>query len=665
MLLMVGAISYLFMLNQMGFYWDDWQAVFLGQINDAGVTAEYFSYDRPFSAWTYDILFPWLPMTPIAYHILSLLARVGAIFLLVTALDLLWPERAWQLRWAGLILLVFPEFSLQPVAVAFSQHLITFLLFSLSLFLTGLAVIHPARRWIYLPLAILTTAVQMFTMEYFVGLEMVRLVYIYLLVNHKEKILRLALRKTLTIWIPYLIVICGFCYWRIAIYPAQRLGNPPNDPVLLKQILTDPGQGLSELFTKMVNDTIYLLVHNWIDAIIPDTFDLSTKATVFSYFAGLITTIVAVLCLSHVQQKKSTNNSDHFHLHGSILGVITIICGGLPIWITARQITEGKWSGRFSLAPMLGVVFLLILAIDWLIRTQKQKQVILAIILGLSIAFQIRNVNKYRLDWAVQRDFYWQLSWRIPALEPGTAVIAPTIPSEKNCDYCTAFAINVLYGAENLSPDAPYWFFTPRDIGGAFTKLEPGHEIIQGIRSVQFSGSTSNAVALYYKSSQRCLKVLDPIYMEDPFLKEIDPLFFTLTNFKRISSIDSTTAPPIAVFGKEPEHGWCYYFQKADLARQNGQWQDVIDLTSEAFELDFRPATGSELLPLLDAHLHLGNWDQAVETVHETLAVSDPIEPAICSLVARHSADPQFHFPEDVRERIMSLAGCQPSPLAR
>lgn len=93
LLILVGATSYLYQMTQMGFYWDDWQAVFLGHINNPQITAEYFSYDRPFSAWTYDILFPWLPMNAALWQGLSFLLRLGAIVLLVEALLQLWPNR--------------------------------------------------------------------------------------------------------------------------------------------------------------------------------------------------------------------------------------------------------------------------------------------------------------------------------------------------------------------------------------------------------------------------------------------------------------------------------------------------------------------------------------------------------------------------------------------
>ena len=78
LLILVGATSYLYQMTQMGFYWDDWQAVFLGHINNPKLLRIFFIC-RPFSAWTYDILFPWLPMNAALWQGLSFLLRLGAI----------------------------------------------------------------------------------------------------------------------------------------------------------------------------------------------------------------------------------------------------------------------------------------------------------------------------------------------------------------------------------------------------------------------------------------------------------------------------------------------------------------------------------------------------------------------------------------------------------
>ena len=42
--------------------------------------------------------------------------------------------------------------------------------------------------------------------------------------------------------------------------------------------------------------------------------------------------------------------------------------------------------------------------------------------------------------------------------------------------------------------------------------------------------------------------------------------------------IPTGTSPtlPAHIFGAEPPHDWCYYYQKASLARQLGDWAQVV-----------------------------------------------------------------------------------------
>lgn len=86
----------------------------------------------------------------------------------------------------------------------------------------------------------------------------------------------------------------------------------------------------------------------------------------------------------------------------------------------------------------------------------------------------------------------------------------------------------------------------------------------------KFSGNTSQAVVFYY-SPPKCLRLLDPeIDLENRLIPD--------DTFLRDAALLSSTAPILgeqisqmpAAYGAEPAHGWCYYFEKADLARQLG-----------------------------------------------------------------------------------------------
>jgi hypothetical protein len=63
-------------------------------------------------------------------------------------------------------------------------------------------------------------------------------------------------------------------------------------------------------------------------------------------------------------------------------------------------------------------------------------------------------------------------------------------------------------------------------------------------------------------------------------------------------------------FGSEPPHEWCYYYQKADLARQQNDWQTVAELGDEAQKLGLHPNDQIEWMPFLQAYAWIDDIKQ-------------------------------------------------------
>ncbi|HSM24854.1 MAG TPA: hypothetical protein VK856_08340, partial [Anaerolineaceae bacterium] len=163
-LFFIGMISYVISFPRSGFYWDDWQAVFLNQNYDVNILRDYFFYDRPFSSWTYEVVFPFLPMKPIVWQFFTMLVRVLGIWLIISTFEKIWEDRKELLRWAGALLLVFPSFTMQSISVAFNQHFITLFFFCFSIYLMVIGVISTKKwRWLFLILANISTIIHIFT----------------------------------------------------------------------------------------------------------------------------------------------------------------------------------------------------------------------------------------------------------------------------------------------------------------------------------------------------------------------------------------------------------------------------------------------------------------------------------------------------------------------
>jgi len=296
--------------------------------------------------------------------------------------------------------------------------------------------------------------------------------------------------------------------------------------------------------------------------------------------------------------------------------------------LTSKQLSGGgRWDDRFSMAVMFGASLMTLALILWLIRTEKRK-ILLSLLLALSITTQVLTVNKYRLDWLVQHDYYWQLAWRVPALKPGTAIVSWEQPSESIPGYDASFALNVLFNGKVVDGTTPYWFFT----NDRFSNIDykTGKPIINKDRNLLFTGNTSDTISLIHQGGNRCLQVLDTVYTGQPFYSSGQDQLINISNVSRIVDDAKASPPNPDVFGSEPPHDWCYYFEKADLARQEADWQTVLSLEKQAKKQDLSPKFGPEYVPFIEAHAQTGDWRSAYDLSLAVQKLTPLTEPLLC-----------------------------------
>jgi len=131
-----------------------------------------------------------------------------------------------------------------------------------------------------------------------------------------------------------------------------------------------------------------------------------------------------------------------------------------------------------------------------------------------------------------------------------------------------------------------------------------------------------------------------------------------LSNADRITTQQTAVMP--AIYNPEPEHGWCYYFQKADLARQMGDWDEVVKLGSKAFKLDDFPNNPAERFVFIEGYAHAGEWDRALEYSKVSYKVSkEYVGPLLCKLWNRIEAD-TAESPErsDALNQFQGMVAC-------
>lgn len=134
--------------------------------------------------------------------------------------------------------------------------------------------------------------------------------------------------------------------------------------------------------------------------------------------------------------------------------------------------------------------------------------------------------------------------------------------------------------------------------------------------------------------------MLSPRYGDYPFLSAGTFESLPVSALSRIrAGPPDDGSPPPGIFGREPKHGWCYYFEKADLAAQSADWEQVLGLWKEAQGKGLGPGHGVEYFPFIRAYASLGQWDQAVQLSVTSSKISNRMEGAVCNLWTSMKAD--------------------------
>ena len=105
------------------------------------------------------------------------------------------------------------------------------------------------------------------------------------------------------------------------------------------------------------------------------------------------------------------------------------------------------------------------------------------------------------------------------------------------------------------------------------------------------------------------------------------------------------------LFGNEPSHGWCYAYAKAEIARQSGQWDEVVNLFKEAQKEDLSPALPVEYLPFIEAFARIGDMDTAIKLTERTIKGQPTLCPALNTLWNRVAEEVDISEAENLLQK--------------
>jgi hypothetical protein len=124
--------------------------------------------------------------------------------------------------------------------------------------------------------------------------------------------------------------------------------------------------------------------------------------------------------------------------------------------------------------------------------------------------------------------------------------------------------------------------------------------------------------------------------------------------------VDSENIPALP-FLSEPEHGWCYYYTKAELARQRQDWDQVNKLFAEAASLGFQAGDPFEWLVFIEGQAISGDIQSAIELSRQTFQSEQRTRRGLCQLWKRvHESNPLSSEDKTRVDEIMKQFQCAP-----
>ncbi len=468
----------------------------------------------------------------------------------------------------------------------------------------------------------------MFSIEYFFGLELLRPIFIWMALGKRFYTTREKVLRVILVWLPYLLLMGAFLFWRIFIFSFKHY-----QPVLLNELVQTPAETLKSLFLTIL-DHLRLAVYGAWRQVFQVPKD-SERPLVFLILVACALVISFWYAKFRYKSPSIPGPDDggsfkSWISEALLIGGVSLVIGGIPIWIVGLPLSLSFPWDRSILPFMLGSSLILTAGVFGLLQIRFQR-VLLALIFAFSIGFHFRNAMFYIGEAQALRSFFWQLTWRVPDLRHGTIVLSDKIPLYRFSDNGLTPLLNWTYAPGLKSTEIPFKLFelTGR-LDEGMPLLENGVKISHPYRGIRFSGNTSNSLVVYY-SPPSCLRVLGSEDASIPGLPENIINALNITNLDQVNLASSTQAEPPDALGAEPEQDWCYYFQRADLARQQQNWVKIAELWNLAVDNELTPADPTELFPFIEAFVQLGDLDTAIELSGIRLENSD-YSNAFCEL---------------------------------
>jgi hypothetical protein len=626
LLLIASALTYLPLVNRIGYLNDDWYLMYDAHTQGSGFFHEVYQSDRPARAYVLGVAYSLFGDNTLYYHLSGYVFRLLSAIALFWILNRLWSGRKAMNFSAALLFLLYPGFLSQVNPIDYQSQLLSLCLAMISIALTIKAIqtSNLAGRIILTILSILLGIEYLALVDYFMGLEVLRLALVLLLVLRTKGVtLKQKLTQTFLRWLPFAAAPGGFLLWRLFFFETGRRATDVG--FQLGQLFSSPLVGLWWL-VYLVQDILNVLLVAWGYPLYTIADQMRLRDTLIGF--GLAAFVVLLVVIGLRWGKDGAPETEAVSSPGWMreeywLGSVTILGTLLPVILANRHIVFPDLS-RYALAPSVGVVILLTGIISQLASRPLQVTLV-GFLVAVSVLTHYANAVRVADETAVIRNFWWQVAWRAPDIKPETTLTAsyPGVGIQE--DYFVWGPADLIYYSEKQA-QRPIEIKLPAAVltNDVVLKIMTG----KGVETPERRGNIltrdfGNILFLVQTAPNSCVRIIDG---SAPELSSDDSQrTMVVAPYSRLDNVQPDAAfhePPQSIFGAEPPHDWCYYYQKAALARQQGDWEAIQALYQETLKLGLYPNDSVEWMPFVQAYTVLGDLDK-LRTLKKII-IADP-----------------------------------------
>ena len=276
-------------------------------------------------------------------------------------------------------------------------------------------------------------------MEYYAGFEVARLVFLFLLTKKNETSWFARLKKAVLWYLPFAVVPLIFFTWRLFFFESIRKAT--NVGTQLGNLFSTPLHTIAVWSVNVIQSVIDVVLFAW-GVPLYDSFSQLPPVVMLVGLGVMVGVILLTLFLLRGISADSESERD-WNQENLWAGLVIVVGGMLPIVIADRGVSFPDYS-RYTLVSLVGAVLILSTVIDQL-RSRYFQYGLIALLVGIAILTHFANGFYYAQVSDATRSFWWQVSWRIPQMEPNTTLIADYLSSTISEDYIIWGPANLIY----------------------------------------------------------------------------------------------------------------------------------------------------------------------------------------------------------------------------